>query len=245
VVATGFALAKRLGKVAVRAGVCDGFIGNRILSHYRKVADYLVMDGASPRQVDRAMIDFGFAMGPFAVSDLAGMDIAWAARKRKAATRDPDERYVAVADRICENGWFGRKAGQGYYIYGDGAPVPNPKVDAIIAEERARAGIRPRDFTDTEIVDRYMTAMVSEAARVLADGIALRPVDIDAVFLFGYGFPRHRGGPMMYADTIGAQALIDRIECFAAEDAQYWQVPPLLRQMAETGRSFADMNKGG
>ena len=243
VVAAGFALAKRLGKVAVRAGVCDGFIGNRILSHYRKVADYLVIDGATPAQVDRAMTGFGFAMGPFAVLDLAGLDIGWAARKRQAATRDPAERYVETADRICENGWFGRKTGRGYYIHGDGGPVPNPEVEAIIQAERRNAGVTPRSFTDAEIVDRYMTAMISEAARVLADGIALRPIDIDAVFLFGYGFPRHRGGPMMYADTIGAAKLIERIEGFAAEDRHYWQVPPLLREMAASGRSFADMNQ--
>lgn len=244
-VATGFALAKRLGKVAVRAGVCDGFIGNRILSHYRKVADYLVIDGATPEQVDRAMTGFGFAMGPFAVLDLAGLDIGWAARKRQAATRDPSERYVETADRICENGWFGRKTGQGYYVYGDGGAVPNPEVDAIIKAERRTTGIQPRSFADKEIVERYMTAMISEAARVLAEGIALRPVDIDAVFLFGYGFPRHRGGPMMYADTLGAAALIERIERYATEDSHYWQVPPLLSQMAAEGRSFADMNASG
>lgn len=244
VVATGFALGKLLRKVAVRAGVCDGFIGNRILSHYRKVADYLVMDGAMPVQVDRAMTGFGFAMGPFAVLDLAGLDIGWAARKRQAATRDPAERYVEIADRICENGWFGRKTGRGYYLYGD-VTVPNPEVEVIIAEERAKADVAVRAFTDEEIVDRYMTAMISEATRVLADGIALRPIDIDAVYLFGYGFPRFRGGPMHYADTIGAAALIERIGRYAAEDAFYWQVPPLLREMAEAGRTFAEMNREG
>jgi len=243
VVATGFALGKKLRKVTVRAGVCDGFIGNRILSHFRKVADYLVMDGASPAQVDRAMTDFGFAMGPFAVLDLAGLDIGWATRKRKAPNRVAAERYVEIADRICESGWFGRKTGQGYYVYGDGAPMPNPEVETIIAQERTKAGISTRDFSDAEIVDRYMTAMISEATRVLADGIALRPIDIDAVFLFGYGFPRHHGGPLQYADTIGAPALIERIESYAPEDAYYWQVPPLLQEMAATGNSFADMNR--
>jgi len=241
VVATGFALAKKLRKVAVRAGVCDGFIGNRILSHYRKVADYLVLDGASPRQIDRAMTGFGFAMGPFAVLDLAGLDIGWATRQRQAPDRPPEERYVAVADQICEMGWFGRKTGRGYYVYGDGPPEPNPDVEAIITAERASAGVRVREFSDQEIVDRYMTAMVSEAVRVLADGIALRPIDIDAVFLFGYGFPRHRGGLMHYADTIGAATLIQRIERLAQEDAHYWQVPPLLREMAGDGRTFADL----
>ncbi|MDJ0824142.1 MAG: 3-hydroxyacyl-CoA dehydrogenase NAD-binding domain-containing protein [Rhodobacter sp.] len=239
--ATGFTLAKRLRKIAVRAGVCDGFIGNRILSHYRTATDHMVLDGASPQQVDRALEAFGFAMGPFAVADLAGLDIGWANRKRLAATRDPAARYSPIADRICEAGWFGRKTGQGYYTY-DGAPEPNPGVARIIDEERAKAGIAPRRFTDADITDRTLTAMIAEAARVLGDGIALRPIDVDAVLLFGYGFPRFRGGPMHFADGIGAAALIDRIEGYAAEDPQFWQVPPLLRHLAATGQTFADLN---
>ncbi|WP_102223211.1 3-hydroxyacyl-CoA dehydrogenase NAD-binding domain-containing protein [Acidimangrovimonas sediminis] len=244
VTATGFALARKLGKVGVRAGVCDGFIGNRILSHYRKAAEYMVLDGATPWEVDAALQDFGFAMGPFAVMDLAGLDIGWATRKRLAPTRDPRERYSPVADRICENGWFGRKTGQGYYLHGDAAPKPNPEVARIIEAARAEAGITPRNFTADEIVTRYMTAMIAEGARVLEDGIALRPVDIDAVFLFGYGFPRFRGGPMLYADTIGAGQLAARIEDFAREDPFYWRVPALIRRLAETGGSFADLNRG-
>ncbi len=242
VVRTGFEFARRLRKVAVRAGVCDGFIGNRILSHCRKVADYLVMDGATPHEVDRAIAGFGFPMGPFAVQDLAGLDIGWATRRRRAPTRDRRERYVEISDRICEAGWFGRKAGRGYYLY-DGGTGPNPEVEAIISQERLKAGVTPRDFTDGEIVDRYMLAMVSEATRVFAERIALRPIDIDAVFLFGYGFPRHRGGPMHYADTIGASELVERIEHLALEDDFFWQAPPLLREMAETGQTFANLNR--
>ena len=245
VVATGFALAKRLKKVAVRAGVCDGFIGNRILSHYRKAVDHMLMDGASPAQIDRAIEGFGFAMGPFAVSDLAGLDIGWATRKRLAPTRPAEERYVPIADRICERGWFGRKTGQGFYRYPEGGGrEPNPEVDAIVDDERAKAGIAPRAFTDDEIVARYVTAMIAEGARVLEDGIALRPIDIDAVFLFGYGFPRFRGGPMHHADTVGAAELVRRIERYAEEDPHYWQVPDLLRRMAADGTTFADMNEG-
>ncbi|ORE93209.1 3-hydroxyacyl-CoA dehydrogenase [Stappia sp. 22II-S9-Z10] len=244
VTATGFALAKRLGKVGVRAGVCDGFIGNRILAHYRKVADYLVLDGAAPQEIDRALEDFGFAMGPFAVADLAGLDIGMMTRKRLAPTRDPRERYSPIPDRICERGWFGRKTGQGYYLYGD-REGPNPAVATIIDEERAKAGITPREITDGEIVDRYMTAMIAEGARVLEDGIALRPVDIDAAFLFGYGFPRFRGGPMFYADTIGAAELVRRIEAYAEEDDFFWRVPPLLARMAADGTTFADLNERG
>ncbi len=245
VVATGFALARKMKKVAVRAGVCDGFIGNRILGHYLKTASYLVLDGAHPDQVDKALEGFGFAMGPHRVGDLAGLDIGYMTRKRLAATRPAEERYGgAIADRLSENGWNGRKTGKGYFVYEDGKTLENPDLNAIIDEARAGAGITPRDFGDQEIVDRYMTAMISEAARVVEDGIALRPVDVDVVFLMGYGFPRFRGGPLHYADTIGAAELVRRIEAYAQEDAHYWQVPALLRRMADAGTSFADMNKG-
>ena len=245
VVATGFALARKMKKVAVRAGVCDGFIGNRILGHYLKTASYLVLDGAHPDQVDKALEGFGFAMGPHRVGDLAGLDIGYMTRKRLAATRPAEERYGgAIADRLSENGWNGRKTGKGYFVYEDGKTLENPDLNAIIDEARAGAGITPRDFDDQEIVDRYMTAMISEAARVVEDGIALRPVDVDVVFLMGYGFPRFRGGPLHYADTIGAAELVRRIEAYAQEDAHYWQVPALLRRMADAGTSFADMNKG-
>lgn len=230
VTATGFALAKRLRKIAVRAGVCDGFIGNRILAHYKMVADYLVMDGASPQDVDEALEGFGFAMGPFKVGDLAGLDIGWATRKRKAPKRSPDERYVQISDRICENGWFGRKTGQGYYVYDGKTSTPNPEVAKIIEAERVKAGVTVQEFAEDEIVDRYMTAMISEAARVLEDGIALRPIDVDAVFLFGYGFPRYRGGPLHYADTIGAAELVRRIKAYAKDDPHYWKVPALLEK---------------
>ncbi len=245
VVATGFALAKRLKKVGVRAGVCDGFIGNRILSHYGKTAQYLMMDGASPQQIDNALEGFGFAMGPFRVSDLAGLDIGWAERKRKAPMRPNRERYVPIADRICEQGWYGRKTGLGYYDYSADPAVPHAGALQIIDEERQKAGITPRSFSDDEIVERYMTAMIAEAARVVEDGIALRPVDVDAVFLFGYGFPRFRGGPLHYADTLGAREIVARIERYAQEDDHYWQVPAILRRMADEGGTFAEMNAGG
>lgn len=245
VVATGFALARKLKKIAVRSGVCDGFIGNRIMTFYKKVADYMMMDGASPEQIDTAMRGFGFAMGPYQVADLAGLDISWAANKRRAATRPAEERYIPIADRLCENGWFGRKTGQGFYIYDDKGSRPNPEALAIIDAEREKAGVTPRNFTEDEIVSRFMTAMISEAVRVLEEGIALRPIDIDAVFLNGYGFPRFRGGPLHTADVIGAGELVRRIEEYAREDAYYWKVPALLRQIAETGGTFAEMNAKG
>ncbi|QGZ34753.1 3-hydroxyacyl-CoA dehydrogenase NAD-binding domain-containing protein [Stappia indica] len=245
VVATGFALAKKLRKVAVRAGVCDGFIGNRLLNTYRKAADYMVEDGASPYQIDAALVAFGFPMGPFAVSDLAGLDIAWAGRKRRAATRDPRERTVGIADRICERGWFGQKTGRGYYLYEAGARrgSPDPEVEAIIAAEREAKGIVPRSFTDEEIVSRYMAAMINEAAKIVEEGIALRPLDVDVTMLAGYGFPRWRGGPMHYADRLGLDTVLAELRRLGAEDAFFWEPAPLLVRLAEDGKTFASLNE--
>ncbi|MEC8040626.1 MAG: 3-hydroxyacyl-CoA dehydrogenase NAD-binding domain-containing protein [Pseudomonadota bacterium] len=246
VLATGFAFAKRLKKVGVLAQVCDGFIGNRIMNHYAKAVGYLVLDGASPAEVDQALEGFGLAMGPHKVGDLAGLDIGWANRKRTAHLRDPADRYATPhADRICEQGWFGRKTGSGYYIYEDKHPKVNPEAIKIIEDLRSELGISPQDFSAEEIVDRYLTAMIVESIRVIEDGTAKRPVDVDMVFLFGYGFPRFRGGPLHQADQIGTKALIKRIEGYAAEDARYWQVPQLLRDMDAAGQTFADLNKKG
>ena len=229
----------------MRAGVCDGFIGNRILTQYRRAADHLLLDGADFAEIDAALEAFGFAMGPFAVSDLAGLDIAKATRDRKAATRPASERYSRVADLICDQGWYGRKTGQGYYLYDNGkATGPNPGAMEIVKAERQALGLRPQRFTPDDIVARCLTAMIAEATRVIEEGIALRPVDIDAVELFGYGFPRHRGGPMLQADLIGPETLIQRIETYAKDDPQFWQVPALLRHMQRDKRSFAEMNSG-
>jgi 3-hydroxyacyl-CoA dehydrogenase len=245
VVATAFALARKLGKIPVRAGVCDGFIGNRILAAYRQAADHMMEDGASPYQIDAAVRAFGYPMGPFQVTDLAGGDIGWATRKRKAATRDPKARYVRISDRICERGWFGQKTGRGWYRYSDGGRVgqPDPEVLAIVDEERKNAGITPREFTDDEIMRRYIAAMVNEGANVLHEGIALRPLDIDVTFLHGYGFPRHRGGPMMYADTVGVGILLADIHDFAEHDPWFWKASPLLEELVFKGASFASLNQ--
>lgn len=196
VVATAAGFAKRLRKTAVLSGVCDGFIANRIMSAYRREADYLIEDGALPADVDRTMRDFGFPIGVFQMQDLAGLDIAWAMRKRRAATRDPNERYVAIADRLCEKGRFGQKTGAGWYRYEDGKPVADPDVTALIEDERERKGIAPVSLTDEAIMDRILSAMQSEAQAVLDEGIASKPGDIDVVMTSGYGFPRWRGGPM-------------------------------------------------
>ena len=246
VTATGFALARKLKKIAVRAGVCDGFIGNRILSHYRTAADAMVLDGASPYQIDRALTDFGFAMGPYAVSDLAGLDIGYFTRQRKAADRHPRDRVPVFADRLYEQGHLGRKSGQGYYIYDADSPNgrQDPELEDLLAQVRADLGITPCDFTDAEIVARYMAAMVNESARVVQDGTALRPLDVDVVLLNGYGFPRWRGGPLHWADRQGLAGIVADIEGFAETDDHYWQVAPLLRDLAQRGGSFAELNEG-
>lgn len=243
-VATGFALAKRLRKTPVRAGVCDGFIGNRILAAYRHAADLMMEDGASPYAIDDAVRAFGYPMGPYQVVDLAGGDIGWATRKRRAATRDPQARYVEIADRLCEQGWFGQKTGRGFYRYAEGARVgtPDPDVLAIVDAERKRTGVSPRPFTADQIMRRYMAAMINEAANVLHEGIALRPSDVDAVFLAGYGFPRDRGGPLFYADTVGVKQVLNDIESFADEDPRFWRASPLLLTLAQRDATFASLN---
>jgi len=245
VVATGFALGKALGKICVRAGVCDGFIGNRILAVYRDAAGHMVLDGASPFQIDKALVDFGFAMGPFAVSDLAGLDIGWATRKRKAPHRHPEERVPTYIDRLCEQGHFGQKTGEGYYVYEKGkrGGTPNPKIMELVKAEQQELGITPRDFSDEEIVRRYMCAMVNEAAKVVGEGIAKRPLDVDMALLFGYGFPRYWGGPMKWADIQGLPNILADIEGYAKEDAWFWQPAPLLKQLVAEGRTFDDLNK--
>ncbi|WP_341314931.1 3-hydroxyacyl-CoA dehydrogenase NAD-binding domain-containing protein [Paraburkholderia sp. IMGN_8] len=245
VVAIAFELAKKLKKTPVRAGVCDGFIGNRALAVYRAAADAMMEDGASPYQIDQAVRAFGFPMGPFQVVDLAGGDIGWATRKRRAATRNPQARYVQIADRLCERGWFGQKTGRGFYLYAEGSRsgMPDPEVEAIIDAERKRAGIAPRSFTDEEIMRRYMAAMINEGANVVHEGIALRPLDVDVTFLYGYGFPRYRGGPMKYADMVGLPTILADIREFAKEDPLFWQPSPLLVELVERGADFASLNQ--
>ncbi|WP_299152426.1 3-hydroxyacyl-CoA dehydrogenase NAD-binding domain-containing protein [uncultured Tateyamaria sp.] len=248
VVATSFELGKRLGKISVRAGVCDGFIGNRILSTYRTAADHMILDGASPYEIDTALERFGFAMGPFAVADLAGLDIGWAVRKRKRAEGlDPRARDASYADKLCEAGHFGQKTGKGYYDYAAGAKarVPNPDVMPLIEAERAAHGITPRAFTGDEIVRRYMAAMVNEAAKVVGEGIARRPLDVDMTLIFGYGFPRYRGGPLKWADMQGLGGLLDDIKSYAQTDPYFWTAAPLLEQLVAENRTFDDLNKKG
>lgn len=244
VVATGFALAKMMRKTPVRAGVCDGFIGNRILTANREIATLLMEDGASPYEIDIAIRDFGYPIGIFQMFDLAGNDIGWAMRKRLAPSRDPNRRYVEISDRICENGWFGQKTGRGFYRYPEGTRigVPDPEVLAIIDTERAKKAIPLRAFSHDEIRRRYFAAMINEAANVVHDGTALRPSDVDVVLLYGYGFPRFRGGPMKYADTYGLPKLLADIREFEKEDPLIWKASPLLVALVEKGADFDSLN---
>ncbi|GLT10881.1 3-hydroxyacyl-CoA dehydrogenase [Sulfitobacter porphyrae] len=197
--ATGAALAKRLRKVPVVAGVCDGFIGNRIMAAYRRDCEFMLEEGALPQQIDAAMEGFGFAMGLYKVQDMSGLDIAWAQRKARAATRPADERYARIADNLCEAGRLGRKAGKGWYDYASGTAVPDPEVEKIIFAESARAGRTRRDFTPEEIMQRILSVMQAEGQAILNEGIAESAADIDVVMVLGYGFPRHKGGPMFMA----------------------------------------------
>ncbi len=243
-VATAFNLAKKMKKVPVRSGVCDGFIGNRILSKYLVGTYHMVEDGASPFHVDKVIREFGCAMGIFQVIDLAGGDIGWATRKRKAPFRHKDDRYVEIPDRVCERGWFGQKTSKGYYLYGEDVPflTPNPEIEIICEQERERVGIAPKKFDDTEILDKYIAAMVYEGTKILSEKIALKPSDIDVVFTNGYGFPKWRGGPMKYADMIGLDKILKNIQKYSEEDPRFWSPPKLLEDLVKQNKNFDSLN---
>ncbi|WP_194725498.1 3-hydroxyacyl-CoA dehydrogenase NAD-binding domain-containing protein [Noviherbaspirillum malthae] len=243
VLATVMQLAKTIKKVGVVSGVCDGFIGNRMLKFYRNQANALLDEGASPQQIDRALEKWGMAMGPFRMGDLAGLDIGWAVRKRQYA-ENPDMKRSVIADRLCELGRFGQKTGKGWYRYEAGKrdALPDPEVDDIIKAARAEAGVTPRKISDEEIVERCMFALVNEGARILEEGIAARASDIDMVYLTGYGFPAHRGGPMLYAETVGLPNVVEKMRRFAAmpgADKAFWTPASSLVCMANSGESFS------
>ncbi|MBX3619670.1 MAG: enoyl-CoA hydratase/isomerase family protein [Rhizobacter sp.] len=241
VLATSMSLAKKIKKVAVVSGVCDGFIGNRMLARYGAAAQGLINAGALPQQIDGALQKFGMAMGPFRMGDLAGLDIGWATRKRKAAEAGVELKPI-VADKLCEAGRFGQKTGAGWYRYEAGKrdPIPDPLTEQLINEYRASHGITARKISDEEVVERCIYALVNEGARILEEGIAARASDIDLVYLNGYGFPAHRGGPMLHADIVGLPNVVRALRRFAAEpgaDAS-WQPAPLLVKLAEEGKTF-------
>ncbi|MDU8943139.1 FAD-dependent oxidoreductase [Ovoidimarina sediminis] len=238
--ATGYALAKRLRKVPVLAGVCDGFIGNRILARYREAADTLLMDGTNPWELDEAMVEFGYAMGPYEAQDMSGLDIAHANRRRQDATRDPARRYIPIGDRMVAEGRLGRKTGVGWYRYpGGGGKVVDPLVEDLVREEAHFAKVARVEYGADEIRRRLLLAMINEAADILEDGIAASAADIDLVTVLGYGFPRWRGGLMHYADTLGMRKILVQLQELAKEDPVVWTPSARIVRLAEEGGTFA------
>jgi 3-hydroxyacyl-CoA dehydrogenase len=242
VMATVMAVAKKIKKTAVVSGVCDGFIGNRMIEQYGRQGGFLLDEGCTPQQVDKAIEKFGFAMGPFRMGDLAGNDIGWAIRKRRY-TEQPDMKYSKTADLLCEKGRFGQKTGAGWYDYRPGKrdAIPNAEVEQMIAEHRAALGITPRKISDEEIVQRLVFSLVNEAAHILEEGIANKASDIDVVYIFGYGFPVHRGGPLNYANEVGLFNVAAAMKRFAQnplDDAKFWQPAPLLARLVAEGKKF-------
>ncbi len=242
VMATVMAAAKKIKKTAVVSGVCDGFIGNRMIEQYGRQGGFLLDEGCTPEQVDKAMEKFGMAMGPFRMGDLAGNDIGWAIRKRRYQEK-PDMKYSKTADLLCEKGRFGQKTGAGWYDYVPGKrdAIPNAEVVAMIEAHRKSLGITPRKISDEEIVQRLVYSLVNEAAHILEEGIAAKASDIDIVYIFGYGFPAYRGGPMLYADQVGLFNVVQSMQRFAKnplDDAKFWQPAPLLARLAAEGKTF-------
>jgi 3-hydroxyacyl-CoA dehydrogenase len=237
--ATAMAVAKRLGKVGVVVGNCEGFVGNRRMFPYMYECQFLVEDGATPEQVDRALTDFGMAMGMFAVDDMAGLDVAWRVRQELKQFSKPGDRRPLVADTLCEMGRFGQKTGKGWYAYGDDRkPAPDPEVLALIERAATAAGIRRRSIGSEEIIERTIYALINEGARVLEEGYASRAADIDVVYTSGYGFPAWRGGPMFYADRVGLGKVYERVSTFHRELGQRWEPAPLLARLAREGSTF-------
>jgi 3-hydroxyacyl-CoA dehydrogenase len=242
VMATVMTVAKKIRKTAVVSGVCDGFIGNRMIEQYSRQAGFLLDEGATPQQVDKAIEKFGFAMGPFRMGDLAGNDIGWAIRKRRAQER-PNMLYSRTADKLCELGRFGQKTGAGWYDYQPGKrdAIPSELINKMIEEHRKELGITPRKISDEEIVQRLVFALVNEGARILEDKIASRASDIDMIYLTGYGFPIQRGGPMLYADQVGLFNVVQAMKRFQTnprDDAKFWEPAPLLARLAAEGKTF-------
>lgn len=239
VLKTGIEIGERLGKVAIVSGVCHGFIGNRMFAHYNREAEFMLQEGATVEQVDTALYKFGMAMGSFSVRDLAGLDIGWAMRKSTAHLRKPHERYSTVGDELCERGWYGQKTGKGFYIYEKGQRCMNPDLNTIVESTGQAAGIKFAHVTDEQVIERCIYALVNEGAKILDDGIALRASDIDLVFINGYGFPRWRGGPMKYADTVGLDKVLNTIKALD-QTHDFWVASPLLERLVNEGKSFAD-----
>jgi 3-hydroxyacyl-CoA dehydrogenase len=234
---TAVSIARKIAKVPAVVGVCDGFVGNRMLSQRGKQSEKLLFEGALPQQVDAVVTKFGMPMGPFAMGDLAGLDIGWRSRKDRGLKSE-------IADTLCEAGRFGQKTGKGYYKYegGSRSPMPDPEVEKLIAETLQRLGRKTRVVSDDEILERMMYPMINEGARILEEGIAARPSDIDVIWLYGYGWPIYRGGPMFYADQVGLKHIADRLSYYAKETNDPSLEPSaLLKRLAAEGKTFASL----
>lgn len=244
VIATCMQLSKKLGKVGVLVGNCMGFVGNRMFGPYRREAQFLVEEGASVEAIDAALYEFGMAMGPLATGDLAGLDVGWRIRKEYRHLQRPGVRQPLAEDRLCELGRYGQKTGAGWYKYDENRrAIPDPEVATLVRKWAAAADIPQRQISPEEIVDRCLYALVNEGARILEEGFALRAVDIDIIYLNGYGFPAYRGGPMWYADIVGLKKVYDRVREFEKQHGELWTPAPLLKQLAEQGKTFAEFNK--
>jgi 3-hydroxyacyl-CoA dehydrogenase len=240
VIATSLELAKRLKKVGVVVGNCRGFVGNRMLEPYLREAQFLVEEGAKVEAVDGALFDFGLAMGPLAMGDLAGLDVGWRIRQEYRHLEKPGVRRPLVADRLCELGRFGQKTGAGWYRYDENRrAIPDREVEQLIEQMAQASGIKRRAISAEEIIERTIYALINEGAKALEEGMALRAVDIDIIYINGYGFPAWRGGPMWYADTVGVKKVYERVCAFHAEHGELWEPAPLLQRLAERGRTFA------
>ena len=244
VIATCMQLSKKLGKIGVLVGNCRGFVGNRMFGPYRREAQFLIEEGSDAQSVDQALVDFGNAMGPMATGDLAGLDVGWRIRKEYRHLEKPGIRQPFAEDRLCEMGRYGQKTLRGWYLYDENRrPTPDPGVTEFVRQWSADAGIPQRQISSAEIVDRCIFALVNEGARILEEGYALRAVDIDIIYINGYGFPAHRGGPMWYADTVGLQKVYERVCDFHRQHGELWEPAPLLKRLAQAGKTFADFDK--
>ncbi|MDA7945893.1 MAG: 3-hydroxyacyl-CoA dehydrogenase NAD-binding domain-containing protein [Hyphomicrobiaceae bacterium] len=242
VIATVMKLSKDINKVGVMVGVCNGFVGNRMLYAYKTQAEYLLEEGALPHQVDKVVTDFGFPMGPFAVSDLAGLDVGYLVRKHRREIDPPKHRESYIGDRIVEMGRHGQKTSKGWFLYEEGnrVPQPDPEIEDLIVGISEELGIERREITDQEILERCLYPLINEGAKILAEGIAIRPSDIDVIWIYGYGFPRGRGGPMFYADQVGAKTIFDVMQRLYEVHGDLLKPAPLLKELANAGKSFAD-----
>jgi 3-hydroxyacyl-CoA dehydrogenase len=244
VIATVMKLSRDINKVGVMVGVCDGFVGNRMLYAYRSQAEFLLEEGALPHQVDKVIYDFGFPMGPFAMGDLAGLDVGYLVRQHRRKTKPSNDRYSFIGDKIVEMGRHGQKNRKGWYLYEEGSrkPEPDPEIEKLILGTSEELGITRREVTDQETLERCMYPLINEGAKILGEGIAIRPSDIDLVWVYGYGFPIGKGGPMFYADQVGVKQVYDVMMKLFEQEGEMLRPAPLLEELAQSGKSFSDLD---